>query len=225
MKQNIESRVDSLEEIMKELARTQMRTEKELQEFKQEMKEFKDEMGAFKDEMRVFKDEMGAFKDEMRVFKDTIHQEVGRINRQWGELANKMGTLVEDIVAPNLPRIAAEYFGCVEIEDFMIRRKVRNKKDRAKVKEFDVLVLCGDKLIVNDTKSSPRVEYINQFIEVLEEIYDYFPEYKGKKLVPIFSSLYISEEIVKYLTQKGIYAMGMRDDTIEILNPDLAPKD
>jgi len=204
MKQNIESRVDSLEEIMKELARTQMKTEKELQEFKQEMKEF---------------------KDEMRVFKDTVHQEVGRINSQWGELANKMGTLVEDIVAPNLPRIAAEYFGCVEIEDFMIRRKVRNKKDRTKVKEFDALVLCGDKLIVNDTKSSPRVEYINEFIELLEEIADYFPEYKGKELIPIFSSLYISEEIVKYLSKKGIYAMGMRDDTMEILNPDSIQRD
>jgi len=204
MKQNIESRVDSLEEIMKELARTQMKTEKELQEFKQEMKEF---------------------KDEMRVFKDTVHQEVGRINSQWGELANKMGTLVEDIVAPNLPRIAAEYFGCVEIEDFMIRRKVRNKKDRTKVKEFDALVLCGDKLIVNDTKSSPRVEYINEFIELLEEIEDYFPEYKGKELIPIFSSLYISEEIVKYLSKKGIYAMGMRDDTMEILNPDSIQRD
>jgi hypothetical protein len=34
----------------------------------------------------------------------------------WGELANKMGTLVEDIVAPNIPRIAKRYFGAEELE-------------------------------------------------------------------------------------------------------------
>jgi len=68
----------------------------EMHAFKDEMKDFKDEMRAFKDEMKVFKDEMLAFKDEMRTFKNEM-------NRRWGELANKMGTLVEDIVYPGLP--------------------------------------------------------------------------------------------------------------------------
>ena len=41
-------------------------------------------------------------------------------NKKWGELANKLGTIVEDIVAPNLPRIAREYLGCGELDDFMV---------------------------------------------------------------------------------------------------------
>ena len=72
------------------------------QQLKLEMRLFRDEMLAFKDEMRAFKDEMKVFKDEcqhskeMRTFKNEM-------NRRWGELANKMGTLVEDIVYPGLP--------------------------------------------------------------------------------------------------------------------------
>ena len=37
-------------------------------------------------------------------------------------------------------------------------------------------------------------------------------------LVPIFSSLSIPEETVKYLTRKKIFAMAMKDDTMEIVN-------
>ena len=49
----------------------------------------------------------------------------------------------------------------------------------------------------------------------------YFTEYKKKKLIPIFASLYLSEDIVKYLSKNKIYAMAMKDDIMDILNPDL----
>jgi hypothetical protein len=32
------------------------------------------------------------------------------------------------------------------------------------------------------------------------------------------ASLYLSDEIVKYLTKKRIYAMALRDDTMDLLN-------
>jgi hypothetical protein len=139
-------------------------------------------------------------------------------NKRWGELANKLGTIVEDIVAPNMPRIAREYFGCTEIEDFMIRRQVRNKKDRSKRREFDVIVVTDDKVVINETKSNPRIDYIDSFIAVLVEIEDYFPEYKGKTIIPVFASLYIGEDVVNYLTKHQIYAMAMRDETMTIVN-------
>jgi hypothetical protein len=157
-------------------------------------------------------------RNEMGDFKDEMEKEVKRMNKQWGELANKMGTVVEDIVAPNIPRIAKEYFKCGDLEDFMVRRKVRNKKERSRSREFDVVAVCDDKVIINETKSTPRLDYINDFIEVLRDIHDYFPEYKGKKIIPIFVSLYITEDVVNFLSKNNIYAMGMRDDTMDILN-------
>ena len=32
------------------------------------------------------------------------------------------------------------------------------------------------------------------------------------------ASLYLSDEIVKYLTKKRIYAMALKDDTMDLLN-------
>ncbi|TLD43506.1 MAG: hypothetical protein JETT_0137 [Candidatus Jettenia ecosi] len=40
-------------------------------------------------------------------------------------------------------------------------------------------------------KSRSREFDIIAFIEALKEVYDYFPEYKGKRIIPIFSSLSI----------------------------------
>jgi hypothetical protein len=139
-------------------------------------------------------------------------------NKRWGELAQKMGTIAEDIVAPNLPRLARVHFGCQDLEDFMVRRKVKNKQDPSKRREFDVIAVCADKVLINETKSTPSVEAINDFINALAEVTAYFPEYQGKTIIPIFASLYLDDDLVNYLTKKRIYALAMGDETMELLN-------
>lgn len=139
-------------------------------------------------------------------------------NKRWGELSNKLGTVVEDIMAPNIPRIAQEHFGCGELQDFMVRRWVRNKLDSSKRREFDVIAVYEKHLVVNETKSSVRIDYINDFVKVLPELTDYFPEYHGKQIIPIFASLYLGEDMVNYLTKQNIYAMAMGEETMNLLN-------
>jgi hypothetical protein len=149
-----------------------------------------------------------------------IEEDRRRMNKQWGELANKMGTLVEDIVAPNIQRIAMEHFGCGDIEDFMVRRIKRHVTDKTKRREFDVIAVCEDKVILNETKSTPRQNYIDDFVDFIRSktFYGYFPEFNGKELIPVFAVLYLPYDVVEYLTKNKIYAMGMKDDTMDILN-------
>lgn len=203
----IEEKVSELERIMKELAYAHLQTERSISELSKDFHGFQNEMKDFKDEMQAFKEEMKRDRKEM--------------NKKWGDLANKMGTVAEDIFAPNIPRIMKDYFKCELLEDFAVRRRVVNKKNPEKIREFDCLAVGSKILLVNETKSTPKVEYIREFIESLEEIYDYFPGYRDKKIIPVFSSFYLPEDIVNYLTNNKIYALGMKDDTMEILNPGL----
>ena len=247
LEQALEQFIKSVGIEFNKLYNSQMRTEAELREFKEEMREFKkemqvfkeemrafreesekdrkalhEEMTAFKEEMREFKEEMRELKDEMKEFKDEMRQQTRDLNKKWGELANKMGTLVEDIVAPNIPRIAKKYFGCEDIDFFAVRVEKRDKK-RNVTREFDTIAVCGNKVILNETKSTPRQNYLKEFAEFVKkgEFFKYFSEYKGMELIPIFSSLYLTETVVKYLTKNKIYAMAMKNDTMDILNPDL----
>ena len=234
----IRQEVDELREYMKELSYQAMRTEmslnrlsEEMREFKDEMREFKDEMRVFKDEMRVFKDEMRvfkdemgvfkdemtAFKDEMRAFKDDTERDRRRMNKQWGDLANRLGTLVEDIVAPSLPRVARELFGC-EVPDFFAVRVVRRRNgDTA---EYDAMLVCGDVLLVNETKSRLQASHVEPLLSKLSALPRFYPEYAGKRAVGILASLSPEASVIGRATAAGVLVMGMGDDAMAVLNPD-----
>jgi len=140
------------------------------------------------------------------------------MNKRWGELANKMGTLVEDIVAPNIRRVAQELFGINDIVEFSVRRTIYHPTDKSRLKDFDALLIGADAIVLNETKSTVRQSYIDDFIAFIPTVFEYLPEHTGKRVIPVFSSLYIPEQFVRYLTANKIYAMAMGDDTMEILN-------
>ncbi len=216
----LESEMLAFKDEMREFKNEMREFKNEMQDFKDEMREFKDEMRDFKDEMKEFKDEMLEFKDEMKLWRDEVDKERKEMNRKWGDLANKMGTLVEDIFAPGVPDIARIYFGCDDIEDYMVRR-IRKKPGSKDIrKEFDIIAVCKDKVILVDVKSTVRQSYVDNFEQFVKSgsFHEFFPEYKDKKLIPIFASLYLTDEQVKDLTKRGLYAMAMSSDAIDILN-------
>ena len=70
------------------------------------------------------------------------------MNRKWGDMAIKLGTIVEDLLAPSLPRIIDETCG-ETVMDLMIRRKRRLKDGRAQ--EFDAIAITDSSLFLNST--------------------------------------------------------------------------
>ncbi len=150
---------------------------------------------------------------DTRAFKNEM-------NKRWGELANKMGTFVEDIVAPNIPGIAAEYFGDRHLSFSGVRIKKPKKDDLSQSGNLMLWAVSEKNFYINETKSKPRTGDVRDFVSVLEELPDYFPECRDRKIIPVFSSLYIPENIVINLTLNGICAMAMRDDTMDLLNFD-----
>ncbi len=194
------------------------------EKLRDEIKDSKDETKDSKDETKDSKDETKDFKDEMKEFKDEMRLSRKKMNEKWEALCIKMGTLVEDMVAPSIPGIAREYFGDDEFNFFGLHVLKRNVKDRSRRREFDIIAASEKNFYINETKSKPAPEDPNAFSEMLKDILDYFPENRGKKLVPIFSALYLPEEIIKNLTRRGIFAMGSKEGTMDLLNFDQASK-
>jgi hypothetical protein len=161
--------------------------------------------------------------EEMRVQAEKDRQEAkrerGELARQLGEISNRMGTIVEDIIAPSLRRMAEDELECGEIETFALRIEQRHPVSRQR-REFDVIVVGSKAVLLNETKATVKPEYAADFVEFLRsgEFFVYFPAYKGKPLIPVFSSLYLPENIVTYLTRHGIYAVGMGEEAMEVLN-------
>jgi hypothetical protein len=90
---------------------------------------------------------------EMRGFKDETRQQDRVMNRQWGEISNKLGTMVEDLVAPSLSGIIEKKLRDTVL-DLMTRRKRRLADGR--VREFDAVALTAGLVCLDSTKATLR---------------------------------------------------------------------
>ena len=152
--------------------------------------------------------------------REVAARERREMNKRWGELANKWGTVVEDIVAPSVRRLAREVFDCGRQQYFATRVSRNRSDDPAREREFDALYVGTRAVLLNETKSSPRSNDARRFARFVEsgEFALYYPEWGDLPVVPVFSSLSIPEDMVTYLTRRGIYALAMGDEAMQVLN-------
>ena len=219
----VEARVDSLEEVLQKfitnvgieftkLYNSQLRTEAELRAFKEEVRL----------DTQAFKDEMRAFKDEMRAFKEEGREQNREMNRRWGELANKMGTMVEDLVAPSLPRIIQELLD-QDVIDLMVRWK--RKLADGRVREYDAVAITAELICLNSTKSTLRSTDVDQFVEEIDYFREFFPEYRDHPVVGILASLAVEESVLNYAEKQGFVVLAVGDQVMEVKNrPGFVPK-
>ena len=176
------------------------------------LKRLEKEMRAFKDEIRAFKDEIRA---DTKAFKDEMKKEQKRMNKQWSELAKKMGTIVEDIIAPAVRPALKKYFTC---EIIYLGQRIR-KRISGQDFEVDLLAVSDDYVFMIEEKSTPKIDHVDEIIKKGDDLIQFFPEYADKKPVLIFASIVFPEHIVKYASRKGIYVMAYKEwDYVDILN-------
>jgi len=199
---DIEERVDSLESI-----------------FGHFMVQTNAMMNRMERDTKAFKNEMREFKTEMRVFKDETERDRKDMNRKWGELANKMGTLVEDIISPAIRPVVTKYFDC-EITYFSVNVKKKDKRLNLQG-EFDVIAVSDDYLFLVEAKSTPKKQYLYEFIDNIETFKKLFPEYGDKHLIPVFASLRFEENMIQLATEEKIYLLAYREwEYMDFLNFD-----
>ncbi len=75
-----------------------------------------------------------------------------------------------------------------------------------------------DAVILGEAKSTPSLEYADQFASEVRTFFDYFPEHRSESLILIFGSWSVPQSIVARLTNLKIYAMQMGDDTMELVH-------
>ena len=211
--------VARLSEGMQEYREQGARTDAAVARLSEGAQEYREQFARTAAEVARLSKEMREFKDEMRVDREQSARERRRMNKQWGELANRLGTLVEDIVAPNLPRIAAELFDCATPDLFALR-VVRHFG--GETREYDAIVVCPTLVLINETKSRLLDIHVDRILDKLGEFPRVFPEYADRRPVGILASLYPDASVVRRATRKGVLVMGMGDENMIVLNPEAA---
>ncbi len=229
-KQEMKEFKDEMREFKEEMRKFKEEAEKDRKEMREEIKKFKEEAEKdrkeIREEMRKFKEEAEKdrkeLKEEMEKFKENMEKDRKEATREWnkiwGGLANKLGTIVEDIISPAIGPVIRKYFQC-EPEYIGIRIKKRKKELRD---EFDAIAICEDKVFLFEVKATPKPEYVLDFVEKkVDRFKRLFPELLDKRLYLIFASLRLEKDIINLLTKHNIFAMAYREwEYMDILNFD-----
>jgi hypothetical protein len=90
-------------------------------------------------------------------FQDSVEYDSKALRRELADIAHKMGTLAEDLIAPSIPRILGEVVDCAE-PPAMIGVRIRKRLPDGRSQEYDVIAICGNYLLIYETKSNLRSE-------------------------------------------------------------------
>lgn len=161
--------------------------------------------------MKEIKDDMAEYIAEMRADRKEMH-------RQWMALSNKLGHTVEDILEPNLPRLATEHFGASEVDEMMFRVSRRDPDNRDEWCEFDAIVASSELVLLGGAGVTPNVSSAEEFAAKLGTFFRHFPRYEGRRLVGVFGSWSVPKPVEQRLTELGIYCLQMGEETMELSN-------
>ncbi|MBM3833381.1 MAG: hypothetical protein FJ403_08935 [Verrucomicrobia bacterium] len=222
---NTDERVDTLEAALTSFIRHTTEGIAEMRRANEESRRGAEEMRRGIEETRHSIEEMRRGNEEFRaeIRQDIAEMRQWRIQaqKQWGEITQKMGTFVEDIVAPNIPHLGREVFKLGGTNEELFsgpRLRLRHPSDPSRMREFDYVYATERGWVVVASKTDPKLKDIDLFREMLSEVREYFPQYAQSPLKPVFASLYIPEHVADYCTRHGIYALGMGPETMQILN-------
>ena len=173
-------------------------------------------------QMREFKDEMREFKDEMLGFKAESIAERREMNRKWGDLANKLGTMVEDLVYPSLPRILRETLGR---EFDSIQARVRLRLPDGRVREFDAFAIAPDVAALNSTKATLRSADVDRLIDEIAAFREFLPARAHLPVVGILATLSVDDSVLNYAERLGFLVLAVGDQVMEVKNrPGFEPR-
>ena len=142
-------------------------------------------------------------------------------NRLRGDLSNRLGTLAEDMVVPSVPTILQQIAGCKESEiDLVAARMKRSHITQPGLnQEIDVFATTNKLALIVEVRSKLRPEYIEEVIEKLSKVRDYFGrDICERSIVCAVATLYPDPSVVRHAEGYGLIVLGLGRDLMEIKN-------
>jgi len=173
---------------------------------------------------RDLKENSDQLSEEMREYIEEGERLRRELNIKIASRWHKMGTWVEDLIAPSIPNILAQVVNCTQ-EPEMVGVRAKRRGPGGRSQEYDVIALCGDYLLICEAKSRLRPEQVRKFGDQLSEARDFLPEYADKQIIGALGTFYVDPSLIKHGERHGLIMLGVIDGLMQILNEDgFAPK-
>jgi Holliday junction resolvase-like predicted endonuclease len=91
--------------------------------------------------------------------------------------------------------------------------------------EFDIIAHNGDEIVVVEVKTTLRVKHVNRFLERLDRVKNWLPEYKNARIYGAVAFLRAEEESEAYAERQRLFVIRATGDSAAIVNqPGFEPR-
>ena len=203
--------------ILEKLAGRDEQAKREVQEIREIQKETSFKMQETDKKMKETDRKM----QETAHFLEKSKQETDRkikendrlIQKIEGQFGNQWGELIEALIEGSLIQILNE-------KNIKVNRTVPNYKGRfeGKTKEFDVIALNGNEIVVIETKSHLSQKKVDEFVKVMQVFKKYCPEYKALKVYGGMACLKARDSVFLYAEKKGLFVIHVSGKNAILMN-------
>ena len=194
---------DELREIIANLAISQAKTDKQLEENAKGMQELRASQAKTDKGIQELKT---VAADTMRGLK-TLQKQLGGITNNQGKM---QGEMIEAIFAKSINRKK-------KINNILFDYMATNVHNRVGDirNEYDIVCYNGDTILIVEAKSSVSLSDIDSFSKKIADFRVLFPMYKDYKIYIGIASLHIENDMIKVCKDKGYMALQIAGDVIE----------
>lgn len=133
---------------------------------------------------------------------------------QWGKL-------IEALVAPGILKL----FKNRGIQVHQRHERIESYRNGNQM-EIDLLLTNDDEIVAIEVKTTLKVENVSEFLVDLRQFFDFFPQYKGRRLYGAVATIKAEEDSDRYAYKQGLFVIKMGKEMVEIVNDEkFKPKD
>ena len=151
----------------------------------------------------------------LRELSEDLKKASGNFNRKWGDF-------LENLVEGDLVSLLRNWGFHQDIDENIqpIPKVIAPNEDGTDKYEIDLIVKNGDLAFIIEVKTTLEVSDVDYFLEILDELKDDFPAYKGKKVYGCMAYINIEKEQAKkskkpkngknaltYAQEKGLFTI------------------
>ncbi|GEM_PF-1485876 len=156
---------------------------------------------------------------ELAILRKENERKQAERDKQMGELSSKMGTLVEDFVIPDMVNMLRVVAPTLADDDITVNVRVKRRHPQTKQQvELDAIADGGNVVLVNETKTTMKIDYIDSFLGRLATFKEFFREYQEFRLFGMVSSLYVDNAMVSYAERRGLLVVALKPGLLQVMN-------
>jgi len=216
-RRNKEDRLSRIEKLLEHLIERQKKTDEQIRETDRRIRQLGEETDR---KIRQLGEETDRKIRQLGEETDRKIMKLGEeLRKRIGDLTDAQGLFWESASENGIKKFLEDRGYQIK----RISRHVEAKTLKGEEGEFDIIFEAqkngeGEIFIV-EVKSTAHAGYINEFIEKLRSIFDFFPEFRGKNIWGVFSSGRYGDGTERYAIKSGLITFGISGDVVTLLNP------